>query len=50
MIIGTTGSGKTTTFINPTVQILSQSAAKPSILHERNAAYGGRNVLVLYAG
>ena len=33
-IIGTTGSGKTTTFINPTVQILSQSAAKPSI-HER---------------
>lgn len=32
MIIGTTGSGKTTTFINPTVQILSQSAAKPSML------------------
>ena len=32
MIIGTTGSGKTTTFINPTVQILSQSGAKPSML------------------
>ena len=32
MVIGTTGSGKTTTFINPTVQILSQSAAKPSML------------------
>lgn len=32
MIIGTTGSGKTTTFINPVVQILSQSAAKPSML------------------
>lgn len=32
MIIGTTGSGKTTTFINPAVQILSQSAAKPSML------------------
>ena len=32
MIIGTTGSGKTTTFINPAVQILSQSAVKPSML------------------
>ena len=32
MIIGTTGSGKTTTFINPTIQILSQSGAKPSML------------------
>lgn len=32
MIIGTTGSGKTTTFINPVVQILSQSAAEPSML------------------
>lgn len=32
MIIGTTGSGKTTSFINPVVQILSQSAAKPSML------------------
>lgn len=32
MIIGTTGSGKTTTFINPVIQILSQSAAKPSML------------------
>ena len=32
LVIGTTGSGKTTTFINPTVQILSQSKAKPSML------------------
>lgn len=32
MIIGTTGSGKTTTFINPTIQILSNTQNKPSIL------------------
>lgn len=32
MIIGTTGSGKTTSFINPTVQILSKSKLKPSML------------------
>lgn len=32
MIIGTTGSGKTTTFINPVVQILSHTQNKPSML------------------
>lgn len=32
LIIGTTGSGKTTTFINPTVQVLSRSKSKPSML------------------
>ena len=32
LIIGTTGSGKTTTFINPTVQILSNTKGKPSML------------------
>lgn len=32
MIIGTTGSGKTTTFINPTIQILSNIQNKPSML------------------
>jgi len=32
LVIGTTGSGKTTTYINPTIQILSESHAKPSML------------------
>lgn len=32
LIIGTTGSGKTTSFINPTIQILSHSKNKPSML------------------
>lgn len=32
MVIGTTGSGKTTTFINPVVQILSHTQNKPSML------------------
>lgn len=32
LIIGTTGSGKTTTFINPTVQILASTKGKPSML------------------
>ena len=32
LIIGTTGSGKTTTFINPTVQILANTNGKPSML------------------
>ena len=32
LIIGTTGSGKTTTFINPTLQILANSKNKPSML------------------
>lgn len=32
LIIGTTGSGKTTSFINPSVQILSNTKSKPSML------------------
>lgn len=32
LVIGTTGSGKTTTFINPTIQILSNTLNKPSML------------------
>ena len=32
LVIGTTGSGKTTTFVNPTIQILSESKTKPSML------------------
>ena len=32
LVIGTTGSGKTTTFINPSVQILSNTLNKPSML------------------
>lgn len=32
MIIGTTGSGKTTTYINPTIQILSNTRSQPSML------------------
>ncbi len=32
LVIGTTGSGKTTTFINPSIQILAESKAKPSML------------------
>jgi len=32
LIIGTTGSGKTTSFINPTLQILANSKNKPSML------------------
>lgn len=32
LVIGTTGSGKTMTFINPTIQILSESKAHPSML------------------
>ena len=32
LVIGTTGSGKTTTFINPTVQILANTKGKPSML------------------
>lgn len=58
MIIGTTGSGKTTTFINPIVQILSQGTAKPSMLisdpkgelyslHAKSLADKGYNVKVL---
>ena len=32
LVIGTTGSGKTTTFVNPAIQILSHSKTKPSML------------------
>lgn len=32
LIIGTTGSGKTTTFINPTAQILAHTKNQPSML------------------
>ena len=32
LIIGTTGSGKTTTFINPTTQILAHSKNRPSMI------------------
>lgn len=31
LIIGTTGSGKTTSFVNPTIQILAKSKDKPSM-------------------
>lgn len=32
MIIGTTGSGKTQTYINPSIQILSQIGSKPCLV------------------
>ena len=32
LVIGTTGAGKTTQFINPTMQILSESHAKPCLV------------------
>jgi len=32
LVIGTTGSGKTTSFINPTVQILAECKSKPSMI------------------
>lgn len=32
LIIGTTGSGKTTAFVNPTIQILSESKTRPSMI------------------
>lgn len=31
LVIGTTGSGKTTTFVNPMIQILSETKTKPSL-------------------
>ena len=31
LVIGTTGSGKTSTFVSPMIQILSQSKSKPSL-------------------
>lgn len=32
LVIGTTGSGKTTTFVNPMIQILAETKTKPSML------------------
>ncbi len=32
MIVGTTGSGKTTTYVSPTIQILSETKSKPSMV------------------
>ncbi len=32
LVIGTTGSGKTTTYINPTIQILANTKSRPSML------------------
>ena len=32
IIVGTTGSGKTTTFVSPTIQILAETASKPSMV------------------
>ena len=32
IVIGTTGAGKTTQFVNPTMQILSESAARPCLV------------------
>lgn len=32
LVIGTTGSGKTTTYVSPCIQILSQTKTKPSLL------------------
>ncbi len=32
LVVGTTGSGKTTQFVDPTVQIMSESAAKPCMV------------------
>ncbi len=32
LVIGTTGAGKTTQFINPTIQIFSETSARPSLV------------------
>jgi type IV secretory pathway TraG/TraD family ATPase VirD4 len=32
MIVGTTGSGKTTTYVSPTIQVLSETKSKPSMV------------------
>lgn len=58
LIIGTTGSGKTTSFVNPSIQILSNTKAKPSLLisdpkgelfslHSESLIQRGYNVKVL---
>ncbi len=57
LVIGTTGSGKTTQFVNPTVQILAESHAKPCMVitdpkgeiydnHSEKLRDRGYNVLV----
>lgn len=58
LIIGTTGSGKTTTYINPLIEILSQLGSKPSLiigdikgellnLHRKELEKKGYKILVL---
>ncbi len=58
IIIGSTGSGKTTTFINPTIQILANTSAKSSMimtdpkgelfqLHSRMLSEHGYKTMVL---
>ena len=58
LVIGTTGSGKTTMFINPTIQILSETSERPSMLvadpkgelyqlHAQSLRNRGYRVLVL---
>jgi type IV secretion system protein VirD4 len=32
IVVGTTGSGKTTTFVSPSIQILAETASKPSMV------------------
>ena len=32
MIIGSTGSGKTTRYVNPTIQVLAHTQTKPSLV------------------
>ncbi len=57
LVIGTTGSGKTTQYVNPTLQILSESAAKPCFVitdpkseiynnHSEKLRKRGYNILV----
>ncbi|MCQ2409903.1 MAG: type IV secretory system conjugative DNA transfer family protein [Clostridia bacterium] len=58
LIIGTTGSGKTTSYINPLIEILSQLGSKPSLiigdvkgellsLHRKELEKKGYKILVL---
>lgn len=57
LVIGTTGAGKTTQFINPTIQIFSETAARPSLvitdpkgeiydLHSAKLKKRGYNIMV----
>lgn len=58
LVIGTTGSGKTTTFVSPTIELLSRTKTKPSLiitdpkgelytLHANTLKSQGYNVQVL---